>query len=148
MVMIVLRKSVAVLLLLCGTAVLSFAAADGNFDRTLKVTGAVDLEVSTGSGNITVKTGAGDAVVVHGYVRVNDNWFAGGDAHDKVNRIVQNPPIEQNGNAIRIGRIDDPELRRNVTINYDVVVPAQTRVGAKTGSGDETIDGIRGELEA
>ena len=34
----------------------------GAFDRTLKVTGAVDLEVTTGSGNVTVRTGAAVAV--------------------------------------------------------------------------------------
>ena len=32
-------------------------AAEGSFDRTLKVSGAVDLTVSTGAGSITVRPG-------------------------------------------------------------------------------------------
>ena len=33
-----------------------------------------------------------------------------------------NPPILQSGNDLRIGHIDDPELRRNISISYEVVV--------------------------
>ncbi|MGH9710042.1 MAG: hypothetical protein ACRD37_05815, partial [Candidatus Acidiferrales bacterium] len=33
---------------------LARAAADGHFDKTLTVSGPVDMDVATGSGNITV----------------------------------------------------------------------------------------------
>ncbi|HVA18459.1 MAG TPA: hypothetical protein VMV59_12185, partial [Candidatus Dormibacteraeota bacterium] len=33
------------------------AAADGHFDKTLTVNGPVEMDVTTGSGNITVRTG-------------------------------------------------------------------------------------------
>ncbi len=39
------------------TARPALASDDGHFDRTLAVTGAVDLDVQTGSGEITVRTG-------------------------------------------------------------------------------------------
>ncbi len=120
----------------------------GTFDRTLNVTGAVDLTVTTGAGHIVVKPGGSNAVVVHGTVRVNDRWDGSSDAQARVQRIVQNPPIEQNGNFIHIGRIDDPELNRNVSISYDVTVPTETRLTAKTGSGEQSIDGIRGPVES
>ena len=50
-------------------------------------------------------------------------------------------------NDIRIGHIDDPELRRNISISYEVVVPAETELRVQSGSGNQTVDGIRGPLE-
>lgn len=142
-----IRRSLAVAALVWVSSALLFAAAEGNFDRTLKVTGAVDMDLSTGSGRVTVKTGPAGTITIHGNVRANDSWFRGEGAEERVERIIKNPPIEQNGNVIHIGRLDDPELRRNIAISYDVVVPAETRLVSKTGSGDQTIDGIHGPLE-
>jgi DUF4097 and DUF4098 domain-containing protein YvlB len=123
--------------------------AEGSFDRTLKVTGAVDLDVSTGSGGITVRTGESSTVRVYAKIRVNDDWRnSRSDAEAKVHRIETNPPIQQNGNTITIGRIDDEDLRRNVSISYELTVPAETRLHSTTGSGSQTIEGIRGPLEA
>ena len=115
----------------------------GSFDRSLKVAGAVDLEVQTGSGSITVRTGSVDVVEVHATIK------AGGlNALEKVKRIEANPPIEQNGNSIRIGQINDDSLRRNVSISYDLVVPAQTQLRAHSGSGQVTVDGVKGPVTA
>ena len=142
-----IRKSAMLGLLLSATFAL--AAVQGNFDRSLKVTGAVDMEVATGSGHINVKTGPAGAVTVHAHVQISEGWFSGGDdAQARLQRIIANPPIEQNGNTIRIGHMEDSDLRRNVSISYDVVVPAETRVSAKTGSGDVEVDGVKGPLEA
>ena len=38
----------------------------------------------------------------------------------RVRRIEANPPIEQNGNSIRIGQMRDDDLYRNVSISYEV----------------------------
>src|SRR5258706_13681011 len=94
----VFRKSLVLFVLVCTSAALAFAAADGNFDRTLKVTGAVDMEVSTGAGQITVKSGPAGALTIHGHVRVSENLLGGSQAPDKEDRIVAEPPIAQNGN--------------------------------------------------
>ena len=40
--------------------------AEGSFDRTLKVSGAVDLTISTGSGSISVRTGSGSEIHIVG----------------------------------------------------------------------------------
>ncbi len=114
----------------------------GSFDRTLKVSGAVDLDVQTGSGSVTVRTGATDTVQVRGDIRVN-----GEDALGKVHKLEANPPIEQSGNTIRIGRISDPELRRNVSISYDITVPQETRLHSHTGSGNQDVAGIKGPVD-
>lgn len=122
------------------------AAVEGHFERTLNVNGPVDLDINTGSGNITVRTGTSDTVEVRGRIRSTE-WF-GGHAEERVHRLESNPPIQQSGNTIHIGHIEDSELRHNISISYEVKVPPQTELKAHSGSGDQTIDGIRGPLEA
>ncbi|HET9839720.1 MAG TPA: DUF4097 family beta strand repeat-containing protein [Candidatus Angelobacter sp.] len=121
------------------------AATTGHFERTLNVTGPVELEVSSGSGNITVHQGANGSVYVSAKLHANSgSWlFGGGNVEERIHRIEQNPPIVQNGNTITIGKIDDRELTRNISIDYDVTVPAQTRLNSHTGSGDQTITGLQ-----
>ena len=123
----------------------AFAASQGKFERSLHVSGAVSLEVETGSGNIEVRTGGSDQVQVTGWIRAND-WLDG-NADEKVRRLEANPPILQSGNDIRIGHIDDPDLRRNVSISFEVMVPANTTLRAHSGSGNATVDGVQGTVE-
>ena len=63
-------------------------------------------------------------------------------------RIEANPPIEQNGNTILIGRNGDEELFRNVSIGYDVTVPETTHVHSVVGSGGQRIRHVRGPVAA
>ena len=129
-------------LVLTSTAALG---AEGSFDRTLQVTGAVNLQIETGSGSITVRTGSSNEVRIAGHIRAT-NWF--GSADEAVKRLESNPPIQQSGNDIRIGHIDDPELRRNISISYEVIAPASTQLHSNTGSGGQQISGISGPVEA
>ena len=131
--------------LIVGTVPAS-ASARGEFERTLKVSGTVNLQVETGSGSIDVRTGTSNEVHVVGHIRANE-WF-GDNAEEKVRRLESNPPIQQSGNDIRIGHIDDPELKHNISISYELVVPASTALRASSGSGSQTILGISGSLEA
>jgi len=126
----------------------AFASARGEFERTLKVSGNVNLQVETGSGSIDVRTGNSSEVHVVGHIYVNNEWFGGDNADEKVKRIENNPPIQQSGNDIRIGHIDDPDLKHNISISYELVVPASTELKASSGSGSQTITGISGTLEA
>ncbi len=121
------------------------AAARGSFQRTLTVTGPVDVDLNTGSGDVDVRTGAVGSVQITGRIKVS-GW--GDNAEEKVRRLEQNPPIQQNGNSIRIGYVSDPELRHDVSIDYQVVVPQAASLISRTGSGDQKIDGIKGPLEA
>lgn len=123
----------------------AFAESRGQFERTLKVTGAPDVEVNTGSGDITVRTGDTSTVHVIGHIHASSvsDWFGGGASSDeKIKRLEANPPIEQTGNIIRIGRIEDPSLRRNISISYEVTVPASSNLRANTGSGNAQVDGL------
>jgi DUF4097 and DUF4098 domain-containing protein YvlB len=145
-----MRRSVShsvalLLLLLAATQLPAAASSEGSFQRTLQVTGPVSLDLNTGSGNVTVRTGSSSEVQVTGHIKVT-NWF-GGDADERVKRIEANPPIQQNGNDIRIGHIEDSELLHNISISYDLVVPAETRLHSHTGSGNQSVEGIRGQIE-
>jgi len=127
---------------------LAARAAEGHFSRTLQVSGPVDLEVQTGSGNVEVRTGDNSNVRITGTVRSSSGWFDSSDAESKVRYIENNPPIEQHGNLIKIGRFDNHEMEHNISISYEIVVPAETRLRSNTGSGDQNINGLRGPVEA
>lgn len=138
-----------VLLLFAAFAITSQAEERGSFDRTLNVTGPVDLEVMSGSGNITVHAGGTGSVHVAATIRARDNWFGGGmSAKEKVQKLQSHPPIEQQGNSIKIGRIDDHDLQQNISIDYDITAPAQTKLTSRTGSGDQKISGLQLPLTA
>ena len=137
----------SVALLFCASS-LPARAAEGSFDRTLKVTGAVDLDVTTGSGSVTVRSGQASAVIIHGEIRARSGWgFSDSEAERKVRALVADPPIQQVGNIIRIGHINDRSLFQNVSISYELVVPKESQLASQTGSGNQTIEGIRGPLK-
>ncbi len=124
----------------------AYPAVEGRFDRTLNVTGIADLDVSTGSGSIDVRAGGSGFVQIQGIIRARDDWKS--KAQDKIRYITENPPIEQSGNVIRIGRIDNEAYRNNVSISYEIIVPPETKIRSKTGSGSEKVEGIRGAVDA
>ena len=127
-------------LLLLGAVQVS--AQTGSFERTLQVSGPVDMEITSGSGRITVHPGADGSVHVKATIRAQSSWF-GSSATDRIHKIEQNPPIEQQGNTIRIGKIQDRDLQRNISIDYDVSAPPQTKLVSHTGSGDQNVSGLQ-----
>jgi Putative adhesin len=122
-------------------------AVKGSFERSLKVSGPVDLEVSTGSGDIAIRPGQAGTVRISGKIQAHNNGDDG-DAEKKVRYLEQNPPIEQDGNHIRIGRLEDRELTRNVSVDYEIEVPVEAQVTSTTGSGEVSVEGIRGPVKA
>ena len=121
------------------------ASSEGSFQRTLQVTGAVNLDLDTGSGSVNVRTGSSSEVQVTGHIKTT-NWL-GGNADERVKRIEANPPIQQSGNDIRIGHIDDSELLHNISISYDLVVPPETQLHSHTGSGSQSVGGLQKQIE-
>jgi DUF4097 and DUF4098 domain-containing protein YvlB len=118
------------------------ASVRGSFQRSFQVTGTVDLEALTHSGDITVHSGPAGTVSISGKIFVGDQWFSG-DRQSDVTELEKNPPIRQTGNSIRIDYVNI----RNISIDYDITVPADTRLRTHSGSGDQTIEGLRSNLE-
>lgn len=130
------------------TAATAAFAADGNFDRTLNVGSSPNVSVATGSGYIRLKPGSDNQVHVVGHVHANHGWM-NGDVETRVQQIISNPPITQNGNDISVGnRHGDNDLFRNISIDYDVTLPKASNISAATGSGDLTVDNVGGTLKA
>ena len=121
--------------------------AEAMFDHTFSVSGPVDLEVLTGSGDILIRTGAAGTVQVHGRVRAGWDLWSRLNTEDRVREVAADPPLEQSGNAIRLG----PRGvwgAGGVSISYEVTVPADARVRARTGSGDQIVGGVQGGIDS
>jgi hypothetical protein len=126
--------SACALLLVVGT--LPALASEATFERTLSVSGAVTMHVSTGSGYIHIKPGSDNQVHIFG--RVKSNGFDGRE--DRVREIAANPPIEQTGSILRIGA--HLENMHNISIDYEIQAPARTFLEAGSGSGDIDDQGV------
>src|SRR5882757_5409605 len=113
-----IRTLTAALFLAAATA----AFADGDFDRTLTVSGQPDLYVSTGSGRIKISAGSDTQIHVHAHLHAG--WSGGRDLDERIRQIIANPPIKQEGNTIRIGESNDRELFNNISIDYEITAPA------------------------
>jgi DUF4097 and DUF4098 domain-containing protein YvlB len=136
------QSLVTLFLLLTATAALAWPSPQGTFDKTLTVTGPVNLEVLTHSGDVRVRAGASGTVQIHGKIFVGSNWLMGkreGDVH----AIEQNPPIRQEGNNIHIDYVD----AHNISVDYEITVPADTTVRTRSGSGDQEIEGTHGNAD-
>lgn len=132
-----------------GCAILAFQAAgagqEGSFDRTLNVSGPVDLNVETSSGRIEVRAGDASSVRIHAAIKAHDGFLH--NEESRIRDLESHPPIEQSGNIIRILPPSDEWMRRHLSISYELVVPVQSRVRARTGSGSENVEGIHGPVE-
>ena len=133
---------IALVVLFTTTAVFASSTPQGTFEKTLSVSGPVDLEVLTRSGDVTVRAGSSGSVVIRGKIYVGDHWLMGGREAD-VHQIEQNPPIRQDGNNIHIEYVE----MKNISVNYEITVPADTTIRSHTGSGDELIEGTHGNLD-
>ena len=132
---------IALVVLLAST----FAAAStpqGTFEKTFQVSGPVDLEVQTRSGDITVRSGASGSVTIRGKIFVGDHWLFGG-RHADVSDIEQHPPLRQEGNSIHVDYVN----ARDISVDYEITVPADTALRTHSGSGDQIIEGTHGNAD-
>ncbi len=123
----------------------TFAVAStpqGTFEKTFSVSGPVDLEVQTRSGDIIVRSGAAGSVSIRGKIFVGDHWLFG-NRHADVSDIEQHPPLRQEGNSIRVDYVNT----RDISVDYEITVPADTTIRTRSGSGDQIIEGTRGNAD-
>ncbi|MGC2195609.1 MAG: DUF4097 family beta strand repeat-containing protein [Terriglobales bacterium] len=122
--------------------VLASASEQGRFEKTLQVSGAADLQVFTRSGDVTVRSGPAGSMAITGRIHVGDRWFNGGRKAE-VEEIEKNPPIQQSGNNVRIDYVN----RSNISIDYEITAPPDTKIHTKSGSGDQTIEGMQAGID-
>jgi hypothetical protein len=131
----------AIALVLASTLAVA-STPQGTFEKTFQVSGPVDLEVQTHSGDIIVRSGPAGSVSIRGKIYVGDHWLFG-SRHTDVSDIEQHPPLRQDGNNIRIDYVNV----RDISVDYEIVVPTDATIRTHTGSGDQTIEGTHGNLE-
>jgi hypothetical protein len=137
------RSLFAIALVVLSASALVFASTpQGAFEKTLTVSGPVDLEVLTHSGDVTVRAGSSGSVFIRGKIYVGNHWL-GGNRDADVHEIEQHPPIRQEGNNIHIDYVN----MRNISVDYEISVPAETAVRTRSGSGDQTIEGTHGNVD-
>lgn len=126
----------------------AFAAdSTGSFDRSLSVSGPVDLEAVTDAGGITIRTGAPGTVHVHATLRANWGMFGSGDVEDRIRELERHPPIQQNGNQIRIGTASEHNLLRNISMRLEIETPPDTKVRVNADSGGIRVEGVHGRVD-
>src|SRR5579859_2127445 len=137
------RSAYAIALVVLFASTIVFASTpQGTFERTLTVSGPVDLEVLTRSGDVTVRAGSSGSVFIRGKIYIGNHWLSGNRDAD-VHEIEQHPPIRQEGNSIHIDYVN----MHNISVDYEISVPAQTAVRTRSGSGDQTIEGTQGNVD-
>src|SRR5260370_395283 len=136
------HRAVRTLVFILAQSLAGFACVIGTFDCSFQVNGPVDLEVLTRSGDITVRNGGAGTVSIHAKMHSGNSWF-GGDHKQEVQELQNNPPIRQTGNSIRIDYVN----LNNISIDYEITVPENTAVRAHTGSGDQTVEGLKGNID-
>jgi hypothetical protein len=132
----------ALVVLFASTIVLA-STPQGSFEKTLTVSGPVDLDVLTHSGDVTVRAGSSGSVLIRGKIYVGNHWL-GGNRDADVHEIEQHPPIRQDGNNIHVDYVD----MKNISVNYEISVPADTVVRTHSGSGDLIVEGTHGKVDA
>ena len=139
-------STAAVLTLAAATAF----AADASFDRTLNVSGSPNVSVTTGSGTVHLHPGSANQVHIAAHLHSSHGWMSGGgnDVDSRIQQIVNNPPIVQSGNDITIGERHNNDLYRNISIDYDITLPASSNITATTGSGDVNIENVGATIKA
>lgn len=133
--------TIALVVLLASTFAIA-STPQGRFEKTFQVSGPVDLEVQTRSGDIIVRSGASGTVTIVGKIFVGDHWLFG-NRHADVSDIEQHPPLRQEGNSIRVDYVN----ARDISVDYEITVPADTTVRTHSGSGDQIIEGTRGNAD-
>jgi len=145
--------------LFCGALLACFWATDaqaasGSFEQSFSIDEPILLDVSTGSGTINIRAGNSGQIDVTGHITVKPGTFFGmfkrssDEMQELVDQFESKPPVNLADGRLQVGHIKDKAFQRNVTINYEIVVPVDTEVKSHTGSGSQEISGISGPVEA
>ncbi len=115
----------------------------GSFDRTLTVTGPTQLELNNGTGRVEIRGGQAGQVRIHADFTVWSVLFE--ENHDQVREMTAHPPVDQQGNIIRVGYQGD--AFRHMHVDYTIYVPQETEVRAQNGSGNMDMSDVQGPAE-
>ena len=117
-------------------------SVSGAFDRNYNVTGPVRLELTNASGDVDITGSADGKVHIHADVRASGFGFD--NPRKRLDDTIADPPVEQKGSTIRIGK--EFSNLRNISISYNIQVPHDTEISANVASGAQVIRNVTGPV--
>jgi hypothetical protein len=121
-------------------------SAERKFERTFPVSGSVSLDLNTDAGGILVRSGTTGTVRVRGILKAQWSLLSGLDVEERIRQLEANPPIEANGNSIRVA-VGDKSILRGISMRLEVETPMETGLRARTDSGGIEVRGIQGPID-
>jgi hypothetical protein len=116
-------------------------AAEGTFDKTIRVNGHITLHIACDNGEVHIVAGPANEVRVYGKVTDLHPWGQKlSYRDDRMHQIAGNPPVHQLGNTVTIGNM--MENQYNVKIDYEIEAPADANLDVFSGSGDIEDEGV------
>ena len=123
------------------------AINERTFEKTLNVSGSVNLDVLVDAGGIRVIAGPPGVVRIRGIMKPQGLAFFVGNVDDHMSVLERNPPIEQTGTTIRAGYVTDKSLLRGLSLRFEIEAPVQASVRARADSGGVRVEGVRGPVD-
>jgi hypothetical protein len=84
---------------------------------------------------------------VRAVLKAHSRFRSDRDVEDRIRQIESNPPIEQSGNRIQIGRVSNPGLFKGISMRLEIQTPSETKLRAEADSGGIRVEGLRGPVE-
>ncbi len=120
---------------------------EGRFAQTHPVKGRAEIFVEVLCGHIHVTASDLEEIQVRALARARPGIVAPGELEGRLRSLQQNPPIEQRGSIIKIGRVLGMERERHLFINYDLIVPFFSRLVCRASAGSITVEGPAESLD-
>ncbi|MFP3898929.1 MAG: DUF4097 family beta strand repeat-containing protein [Dehalococcoidia bacterium] len=127
------------------------AKTEGTFEKELEVKVPLRLEVATGSGDISVQRREDGKLTVTLEFQVRAGSQE--EAEQLARRIKEDPPIEVEGDLVRVGGLSKYELGTwplgpSAVFDFSISAPFETEVRVNSGSGDEAVRSLKGPVTA
>jgi hypothetical protein len=119
-------------------------AADIGFHKTFTANGTTALNVCNNSGLIHVVGIDGGKIEIAATIH-KSNWHSMADTGE-MKKVAATPPIQQTGSAIRVGDSTTcgANVLQNIDIDYEISVPKNSTIIAKSGAGAIRVESIGG----
>jgi hypothetical protein len=134
-----MKSILALILPVVAWSVLLAQAQRLTFERSFDVPVASVLDVSTIRGKIDIKAGEQGRVTVVGSVTVRVGVGVPANAVELAQKVSEKPPVERDGNTVRLRPPVGHAEQRAVTVAYQVHVPPDTKVVTVSDSGATSV---------
>jgi hypothetical protein len=127
------------------------AKIEARFEKEMEVGAPLRLEVNTGSGDISVQRGEDGKLRVTSEFQVRAGSQE--EAEELARRVKEDPPIEVEGDTVRVGGLSKYSLGSwpadpSAVFDFSVSAPFDTEVRVMSGSGDQDVRSLKGPVIA